>query len=89
MSFGISALKQFMRSCLCLSGVAKLEINGASGEPAGDPAKRIRNLKKKLTQIQQLREKVAGGASLEPEQQSKLNSEAEVLEELKALGEEL
>jgi len=72
---------------LCHSGVGKLEVNGAAGEAAGDPAKRARNLKKKLTQIQQLREKVAAGASLGPEQQSKLDSETEVLEELKALGE--
>lgn len=72
-----------------LSGVANLGVNGTPGEPAGDPAKRIRNLKKKLTQIQQLREKVAGGATLEPEQQSKLNSEADVLQELRALGEKV
>jgi uncharacterized protein with WD repeat len=62
-------------------------VNEASGENGGDPAKRVRNLKKKLTQIQQLREKVAAGGSLGPEQQSKLGSEKEVLAELKSLGE--
>ena len=63
---------RFFSSCLEISAVALTCI---------------RNLKKKLTQIQQLREKVAGGASLEPEQQSKLDSEADILEEMKALGE--
>lgn len=62
---------------------------GGGGGAASDPAKRARNLKKKLTQIQQLREKIASGAlsQLEPEQQAKLDSEASILAELKSLGE--
>ena len=63
------------------AGVAKLTVQ----EAGTDPQKRIRNLKKKLTQIQQLQDKLKGGATLDAEQQTKLDSEAEVKAELDAL----
>lgn len=50
-----------------------------------DPQKRIRNLKKKLTQIQQLRDKLRNGARLDSEQQAKVDSETEVKAEIEAL----
>lgn len=62
-----------------------MEIGG--GESTVDPVKRIRNLKKKLTQIQQLKEKLKNGslASLDQDQQAKLDSEASILQEIKSL----
>ena len=64
---------------------AKTPAEEGEASQGGDPAKRIRNLKKKLTQIQQLKEKSQSGAKLESEQQAKLDSEASVLEELRTL----
>lgn len=71
------------------AGVAKLSLEEGGGSQAAEPAKRVRNLKKKLTQIQQLREKKESGAALEAEQQAKLDSEASILQELQTLGESL
>ena len=68
-------------------GVANLSLQEGGSGQAADPAKRVRNLKKKLTQIQQLRERKASGATLETEQQAKLDSEASILQELESLGE--
>ena len=68
-----------------VAGVAKLGIQEDDSSQAADPSKRIRNLKKKLTQIQQLREKQEAGAPLEAEQQAKIGSEAGILEELRSL----
>lgn len=67
--------------------MAGLAIQEGDGNQATDPAKRIRNLKKKLTQIQQLRDKSKGGAKLEAEQQAKIDSETSIIDELKSLGE--
>lgn len=51
--------------------------------PAVDPAKRIRNLKKRLGQIEELEDRVRHGAPLEPEQRAKLDSKAAILEEMR------
>ena len=55
----------------------------AAVDPAQERAKKMRNLQKKLRQIQQLKEKAAG--DLSAEQQEKLNSESRILEEIKTL----
>ena len=49
-------------------------------------AKRLRNLQKKLRQVQQLKEKQAKGEPLEPEQLAKIGSEAGLAEEIPSLG---
>ena len=67
-----------------IAGVANIDLNGGA-EAAPDPGKRVRNLKKKLTQIQQLKEKLKAGSALEPEQQAKIDSEASILEEIQSL----
>ena len=59
------------------------------GRAGGEAGKRARNLQKKLRQIQQLKEKAAGGAALEPEQLAKIGGEAALLEDLRALGEDV
>ena len=64
--------------------MAALSVQGGS-DTAADPAKRVRNLRKKLTQIQQLKSKAT--SVLEPEQRAKLDSEAAILAELRSLGE--
>ena len=53
---------------------------------AADTAKRLRNLQKKLRQVQQLKEKQAKGEPLEPEQLAKIGSEAGLAEEIQSLG---
>lgn len=60
----------------------------AAGGGEGDALKRARALQKKLRQIQQLKEKLAkeGPAALEPEQRQKIETEAALVSELKALG---
>lgn len=65
---------------------AHLRLVCADGQEAGDAAKRGRALQKKLRQVQQLREKAAAGAKLEPDQLQKLESEPAITAELQALG---
>lgn len=57
----------------------------AQEDAAADPAKRLRNLQKKLRQVQQLKDKQAAGAVLEPEQLQKIASEAALLEDIRAV----
>ena len=67
-----------------------MSVSQAGGnDAAADPAKRVRNLQKKLKQIQQLREKIRAGGKgkMEPEQEAKLASEQGIVEELRSLGE--
>ena len=54
---------------------------------ATDAAKKIRNLQKKLKQVQQVKEKrdASGTSALTPEQVQKLNSEQAILAELQQL----
>eukprot|EP00884_Botryococcus_braunii_P023068 jgi/Botrbrau1/9445/Bobra.0252s0068.2 len=73
-------------------GVAALSLGGGpqpSGvAEAGGPAdreKRLRNLQKKLRQIEQLKEKLASGAALEPEQVAKIGGEAALKAEIQQL----
>ncbi|BDA46939.1 Eukaryotic translation initiation factor 2A [Coccomyxa sp. Obi] len=68
-------------------GVSALPTSeGPAQEEAGtDAGKRLRNLQKKLRQVQQLKEKQAAGAALEPEQLQKVASEAALMQEIKAL----
>ena len=71
-------------------GIAELSVSQAgSNDAAAEPAKRVRNLQKKLKQIQQLREKIKAGGKgkIEPEQEAKLASEQGIIEELRSLGE--
>jgi len=53
---------------------------------AADDAKRLRNLQKKLRQVQQLKERQAKGESLEPEQIAKIEGETGLLAEIQSLG---
>ncbi|GAA5914558.1 mago-binding domain-containing protein [Sporobolomyces salmoneus] len=50
-----------------------------------DPAKRLRNLRKKLKQTQQLKEKLDGGASLGPAEQDKVDGMKSLEEEIATL----
>ena len=59
---------------------------GEGQEGAADSAKRLRNLQKKLRQVQQLKEKHDKGERLEPEQVAKIGSEAGLLAEIQSLG---
>ena len=52
---------------------------------AADSAKRLRNLQKKLRQVQQLKEKQANGEPLEPEQLAKISSEAALLADIQSI----
>ena len=69
------------------AGVTSLSTAEAPAqEEAGtDAGKRLRNLQKKLRQVQQLREKQAAGAALEPEQLQKIASEATLIQEVRSL----
>ncbi|KAG2447701.1 hypothetical protein HYH02_007161 [Chlamydomonas schloesseri] len=70
-----------------------------AAEPAAPPAapedpkvaleKQIRNLGKKVRQCTELAEKKAGGAKLDPDQESKLAKSSEWQQEIKQLEEEL
>ncbi len=55
-------------------------------DSGADNAKRLRNLQKKLRQVQQLKERHAKGESLEPEQVAKIGSEAGLTAEIQSLG---
>ena len=58
---------------------------GNGQDAAADNAKRLRNLQKKLRQVQQLKEKQGKGEILEPEQVAKVGSEAGLLAEIEEL----
>eukprot|EP00656_Telonema_subtile_P013121 TRINITY_DN16657_c0_g1_i2.p2 TRINITY_DN16657_c0_g1~~TRINITY_DN16657_c0_g1_i2.p2 ORF type:complete len:351 (+),score=127.52 TRINITY_DN16657_c0_g1_i2:123-1175(+) len=68
---------------------APAEAVAAEPEVPVDPEvvkqKQIRNLQKKLRQITELKDKQAGGAELNPEQQKKLAGEGALLQDLEAL----
>ena len=90
----IAAQVQSLKSWLQLlcAGMAQMSVAGteqstAEGQDAdADSAKRLRNLQKKLRQVQQLKERQAKGESLEPEQIAKIGSEAGILAEIQGLG---
>lgn len=67
-----------------------IDNQGNTGEEAIDPKaeeeKRARNLKKKLKQAKDLKEKKEGGAALLPEQFAKVIKINELIRELDALG---
>ena len=94
----VSSAHRLVGCCSCLyscawrssPGLADLSVSQAGSNDAGaEPAKRVRNLQKKLKQIQQLREKIKAGGmgKIEPEQEAKLASEHGIIEELRSLGE--
>ena len=56
--------------------------------PAADPAKEAKKILKKLRQIEQLKEKQAGGATLEATQLEKIGTEPKLRADLAALGEQ-
>ena len=55
-------------------------------DPAAEKEKKVRNLKKKLKQAKELKEKNDGGAALLPEQFAKVIKISELIRELDALG---
>ena len=61
---------------------ASLEPTAAAPAVAEDPAKKLKNLKKKLKQIDQL---VESGAALSEDQQAKVSRRAELVAEIEAL----
>mmetsp|Transcript_102702 Transcript_102702/g.257476 ORF Transcript_102702/g.257476 Transcript_102702/m.257476 type:complete len:666 (-) Transcript_102702:46-2043(-) len=69
--------------------IAAVEPSPPSAPPA-DAEKRIKNIKKKLQQIDKLKQRAAEGEALDPEAQQKVESEAELKREVAALeaGEE-
>ena len=70
-----------------MAGVSALTTTEpqAQDDAGADPAKRLRNLQKKLRQVQQLKDKHTAGAVLEPEQLQKIASEAALLQDIKLL----
>ena len=72
------------------AGMASMSVTGGQQgdgqDAAADSAKRLRNLQKKLRQVQQLKEKQGKGETLEPEQVAKIGSEAGLHAEIEALG---
>jgi len=66
---------------------AEVEAEILKWETLGDVdiGKKIKNLKKKLKQIDELEQKLKAGASLNEDQQGKIDAKAEVMEELKTL----
>ena len=79
-------------SLLVAAGAAALDLNGSNSHAAqngdnatNDTAKKVRNLQKKLKQIQQLKDKQSTQA-LTPEQIQKLASEQCILAEIQQLG---
>ena len=63
--------------------VEKVEL-GAGSDP-DEIKKRLRNLTKKISQINKIKEKQEKGESLEPEQLEKLKTESELREEIARL----
>lgn len=66
---------------------AEAEKPPAAGD-ADEVEKKIRGLRKKLRDIEKLKEKAATGASLDPLQKQKLEGEAEILQQIRSLGAE-
>ncbi|KAI9143248.1 hypothetical protein BKA69DRAFT_1037054 [Paraphysoderma sedebokerense] len=54
-----------------------------------DPAKKLKNLRKKLRQVEQLEEKKSSGESLLPEQEEKISKKSELIAEIEALEKDL
>lgn len=54
-------------------------------EPGTDPVKRVRNLKKKLKNIEELEVKVAEGASIDSDQRKKIAKKNSVIKEIATL----
>ena len=50
-----------------------------------DVAKKVKNLKKKVKQIEDLEEKLAKGLEINEDQQSKIDAKDSVMQELKVL----
>ena len=71
--------------------LAEKSIVGASPQvpqsSTTDPEKRLRNLKKKLHHIDELKAKKEGGNQLEETQLTKIASEMEIIDEIKELEE--
>lgn len=64
---------------------APTATSGDSEDPAITKEKRVKALKKKLKQIDELKAKLSEGKSADSEQKKKLDSEAELLAELRSL----
>lgn len=64
---------------------APVAQNSAKTETASDPAKRLKNLRKKLREIETVEQKVASGAKLEKDQLDKIARKSEILQEIKDL----
>jgi translation initiation factor 2A len=55
-------------------------------EAAQEKEKRVKNLRKKIKQLDEIKTKKAAGQTLEPEQIKKLETEASLLAELRELA---
>jgi len=64
---------------------AAAEAPAATGD---EVEKKVRALRKKLRDIEKLKEKVAGGGPIDPLQKQKLEGEAEIIQQIRALGED-
>uniref|UniRef100_A0A0G4F5B1 WIBG Mago-binding domain-containing protein n=1 Tax=Chromera velia CCMP2878 TaxID=1169474 RepID=A0A0G4F5B1_9ALVE len=58
----------------------------AAGGASAEAAKRIKNLNKKLKEIEELQKKIAGGYLASAEQEEKVARKAEIQKEIKSLG---
>lgn len=68
------------------TNTGKSQATGDDADPEVELEKRVRNLKKKLKQAKELKEKKEGGAALLPEQFAKVIKINELIRELDALG---
>ena len=81
----LNALNEDQLSKIEAKGEVEAEIRKWETLGDVDIGKKIKNLKKKLKQIDELEQKLKAGASLNEDQQGKIDAKAEVMEELKTL----
>jgi len=72
-------------SKIAAKGEVLAEIEKWEGLGEVDIGKRIKNIKKKMKQIDELEEKLKNGMSLNEDQQAKIDAKSSVVEELKTL----
>ena len=80
-----AAIKQQQQQAGADGGKESAPVQEASPVAPQDPAKRLRNLRKKLKQTEDLEKKVAEGLAPSAEQQAKLDTKQSLLDEIAAL----
>lgn len=83
-----AAVEEVTKS-LSEASVSQPQMTNQSGQPKAPPDKRLKNLRKKLKQIEELEAKLAKGEELAPEQKEKITRKSEVLSEIEDIELEL